>query len=190
MFYRLSDIDDTPLPHQLSIGGHDYLVTRGGLLLEPPNAPTNAFGEGEGHSTVKFFGSKAPGEESRFVGSSNEAYRWVAFGKLDISRQESDRGARFTGSVDGSRIQLRAEGGGRFLAPGTRLNFVVAPDQPITSDWSKTFDFGPPHTWPVDPGFRDDPVVQRAIQEFIAMHEPDRVRAARERLESAWRAPA
>ena len=190
MFYRLSHIDGTPLPHQLSIDGHEYLVTRGGLLLEPPNALSDPFGEGKGHSTLKFFGSEAPSEESHFVGSSSEAYRWVGSRKLDISRQESDRGEQFTGSLDGARVQLRAEGGARFLASGTRLTFVAAPDEPITGDWSQTFDFGPPQAEPVDPALRGDPVVQGGIRQFIAMKEPDRVRAARQRLERAWRAPA
>src|SRR5438309_6052886 len=103
MFYRLSHINDGPLPHPLSIDGHEYVVTRGGLLLEPPNPKSAPFGEGEGHATVKFFGLRVANGEARFLASSSESYRWVGSARLDISRQRSDRGARFTGSVDGSR---------------------------------------------------------------------------------------
>src|SRR5437773_4529604 len=99
MFYRLLHINDAPLPHVLIIDGVSYLAVRGGLLLEPPNQESDPSTEGEGHSTIKFFGSAAPNEKSGFLGSSREPYRWLAPGRIDISRKGSDRGARFTGSV-------------------------------------------------------------------------------------------
>src|SRR5258708_6844972 len=123
MFYRLSHIDDAPLPHELRIDGVSYLAVRGGLLLEPPNREGDPSREGEGLSTIRFFGSAAPNEKSEFLGSSREPYRWLAPGRIDISRKGPDRGARFTGSVDGAGLELRAEGGARFLASGTRLIF-------------------------------------------------------------------
>ena len=189
MVYLLSHIDESPLPHELLIGSSPYLVMRGGLLLEPPTSGGNLYGDGEGHSVIKFFGRRGASDEPRFLGSSDESYRWKAPGQLEISRLDSDRGTRFTGFVDGDRVQLRSEGGARFLAVGTRLTFVAAPDEPITSDWSNTFDFGPPHVSPVAPLDRDKPEVQDAIRELIARGEPERHREVRARLESAWRAP-
>ena len=189
MFYLLSQIDDGPLPHELLIHGTRYLVMRGGLLLEPPGPESDRFGEGEGHSTIKFFGRAGTNDEPRFLASSDESYRWKKPGQLDISRLDSDRGARFTGLVDGDAVQLVAEDGARFLVPGARLGFVAAPNEPITSDWSQTFDFGPPHVTPVDPSAKDSPVVQDAIRQFVATKEPDRHRTVRARLENAWRAP-
>jgi hypothetical protein len=67
---------------------------------------------------------------------------------------------------------------------------MAAPDEPITADWRDNFDFGPPAVTPVNPLLRDDPEVQKAIQQSIAAGEPARRRAAVERLERAWRAPA
>jgi hypothetical protein len=189
MFYLLSRIDEHPLPHELPIDSTSYLVTLGGLLLEPPSPAGDPFGRGEGRSTIKLFGRKTTGSEPRFLASSSQAFRWRTPGQIDISRLDSDRGARFTGLVDSDRVQLVAEGGARFLPGGTRLTFVAAPDEPITSDWTQTFDFGPPHITPVDPTTKDDPGVQEAIRQLIAAKEPERLRAARVRLENAWRAP-
>jgi len=189
MFYLLSHIDDGPLPHELLIDSTRYLVMRGGLLLEPPGPESDASGEGEGQSIIQFFGRTGAKDEPRFLASSSESYRWKTRGQLDISRVVSQRGARFTGLVEGETVQLVAGGGGRFLAPGTRLGFVAAPNEPITSDWSQTFDFGPPQVTAVDPSSKDSPLVQDAIRQFVATREPDRHRTVRARLENAWRAP-
>jgi hypothetical protein len=190
MFYRLSHIDDRPLPHELLIDGRPCVVVRGGLLLEPPTDESNPFGEGEGQSIIKFFDGPGTSDEPSFLARSSEPYRSTTPGQLDISRLDSDRGARFTGFVDGDKVQLRAEGGARFLAPGVRLTFVAAPNEPITNDWSQTFDLGPPQVTSVDPvSHKDNPVVQDAIREFIVSGEAERHRAVRRRLENAWRAP-
>jgi hypothetical protein len=53
---------------------------------------------------------------------------------------------------------------------------------------SGSFDFGPPLVQPLDPSRRHDPEVLEEIRQFIAAREPERRRAARARLESAWRA--
>ena len=188
MFYLLSHIDEHALPHELRIDSRSYLVTRGGLLLEPPSPKSDPFGRGEGTSTIKFFGCEATSSEPRFLASSSEAYRPQTPGQIDISRLDSDRGARFTGLMDGDKVQLVAKGGARFLSVGTRLMFVAAPDEPITSDWSQTFNFGPPHVTPVDQSAKDDPAVHHAIRQLIAEREPERLRAVRVRLETAWRA--
>ena len=188
MFYLLSHIDEASLPQEVLIGRTSYLVMRGGLLLEPPRPESGPLGGDEGRSTIKFFGRNETRSEPRFLASSSEAYRWKTPGQIDISRMHSDRGARFTGSIDGDKVQLVAEGGARFLPAGTRLAFVSAPNEPITSDWSQTFDFGSPHLTPVDPSAKDDPVVQEAIRQ-IATREPERLRAVQARLEKAWRAP-
>jgi hypothetical protein len=185
MFYRLSHIDDAPLPRQLNIDGVSYLVTHGGLLLDPPRTYESVLLEG--HSTLKFFGISTPQEEPRFLASSDESYRRRAE-ELDISRLDLDRGARFTGSIDEVGVKLHAEGGARFLAPGTRLTFVIAPDEPISAEWSNTFDFGPPSVNAADPALRGDPHVEEAIQQFMAETEPGRLREAHDRLERAWRA--
>jgi len=187
MFYLLSNIDEASLPHEVLIGSASYLVMRGGLLLEPPRPESGPLGGDDGRSTIKFFGRNETRNERRFIASSSEAYRWKTPGQIDISRRHSDRGARFTGSIDGDRVQLVAEGGARFLPAGTRLAFVAAPNEPITSDWSQTFDFGPPHLTPVDPSAKDDPVVQETIRQLIATREPERLRAVQARLENAWR---
>jgi hypothetical protein len=189
MFYLLSHIDDGPLPHELLIDSTRYLVMRGGLLLEPPGPESDPFGEGEGHSIIKLFGRAGTKGEPRFLASSSESYRWKTSGQLDISRLNSDRGARFAGLVDSETVQLVAGAGARFLAPGTRLGFVAAPNEPITSDWSQTFDFGPPHVSAVDSSSKDSPVVQDAIRQFVATREPERHRTVQARLENAWRAP-
>ena len=190
MFHLLSHIDESPLPAQMLIGGTPYLIVRGGLLLEPAGPESDPFGQGEGQSIIKFFGHRGQGEESSFVGSSSEPYRWKAPGQIDVSRIHSDRGARFTGLVEGKRVQLLAQGGARFLAPGTQLTFVAAPDAPITSDWSQTFDYGAPQVAVEPASHGDDPLVRDEIRQFIARGEPERLQSVRARLEKAWHAPA
>jgi len=190
MFYRLSHINGSSLPATLLIGGTPYVVVRGGLLLEPPGPESDPFGVGEGHSTIKFFGHSDVDDESRFIGSSSEPYRWDACGQLDISRRESDRGARFTGVTEGETVRLDSPAGSRLVGAGTQLTFVAAPDEPITGDWSQIFDFGPPHVEVESVLAKDGPVVQEAIREFIARGEPERHRSVQTRLERAWRAVA
>jgi hypothetical protein len=190
MFYRLSHINEGSLPATLLIGGTTYLVVRGGLLLEPPGPESDPFGVGEGHSIIKFFGHRDVDEESRFIGSSSEPYRWKAAGQLDISRRESDRGTRFAGVVQGETVRLGSLAGSRLVGADTHLTFVAAPDEPITSDWSQTFDFGPPHVAVESVPSKDEPAVQEAIRDFIARGEPERHRWVQARLEKAWRANA
>jgi len=76
------------------------------------------------------------------------------------------------------------------MESGTQLTFEAAPDEPITNDWSQTFDFGPPHVAVESVLSKDNPVVQEAIRQFIAQAEPERQRRVQTRLEKAWRATA
>ena len=190
MFYRLSQVNDSSLPATLRIGGTPYVIVRGGLLLEPPGPESDPFTVGEGQSIIKFFGHRNASEEPHFIGSSSEPYRRNAAGQLDFSRLDSDRGARFTGAIDGGTLRLRSLGGTRLMESGTQLTFVAAPDEPITNDWSQTFDFGPPHVAVESVLSKDNPVVQEAIRQFIAQAEPERQRRVQTRLERAWRATA
>lgn len=182
MFYTLATIDAAPAPVLLTIDGTQYLVARAGLLLEPPPAPRESAGR-EGYALMQFFGP-VQGREG-FIASSAEPYRCRG-ATIDISRRESDRGARFTGTIDGGHVQLRALGGSSLLPPGTVLEFVAAPDEPITDDWSDTFNFGPPHVPAIGRSGADDPQASEAIRQWIASREPERLRAAQVRLERAW----
>lgn len=183
MFYRLSSIDAAPLPVGVAIGGSQYSVARAGLLLEPPSSVSGAV-DGDGYAIMTFFGSPAPGSGD-FIASSAEPYRCQA-GAIDISRRESDYGARFTGTVDERGVRLRSLGGAGFLAPGTVLEFIAAPEEPITGDWSDTFDFGPPHVQPADLSTGNEAEARALIAEWLAAREPERRLAARARLEKAW----
>ena len=78
--------------------------------------------------------------------------------------------------------------GSPFLTTGTVLTFVAAPDEPIDANWRDTFDFGPPHSEIGNPELRDNPEMKEHVRNWIAAREPERVAAARARLERAWRA--
>lgn len=186
MYYELAQIDNGPLPQPVDIHGRLYRVTRGGLLLEPPGAPDVP--RPDGHSILKFFGVWPTGEEG-FVAASMEPYRSLDDTRIEISRRESDRGARFSGTADERGARLTMLDGSRFLPLGTVLAFVASPDEPINADWMDTFDFGPPHTEIVNPELRDNPEMQARVRQWIAEREPERHASARTRLERAWRAP-
>jgi hypothetical protein len=149
--------------------------------LEPPSAAG-----GDGYAVMTFFGSLAPGS-GNFIATSAEPYRWAA-GTIEISRRDSDLGARFTGTIDARGVRLTSLGGASVLEPGTLLEFVAAPEEPITRDWSDTFDFGPPHVQVGGRANPDDPEAQELIRQWLATREPERRRAARLRLERAWHA--
>ena len=183
MFYRLSHINQTPLPAALLIDETPYVVVRGGLLLEPPGPK----GVGEGHSIIKFFGRWLD-EEPHFIGSCTEPYRRDSVGQLDVSRRDSDPGGRFIGAVEADTVRLRWGGGARFMERGTQLTFVAAPHEPITRDWSQTFDYGPHVT--VESAAKDNPLLQEAVWQRLAQEEPERHRRGQARLERAWRATA
>lgn len=187
MFYRLTHIDDRALPQLLVIDGHAYQVARSDLLLEPPGAVDDP--SPDGYSVLKFFGTWPSGEEG-FIASSSEPYRFRSTNQIDISRREPDRGARFSGTADQSHVRLTALDGARFIAPGTTLSFVAAPDEPIDANWRDTFDFGPPHVEIVNEALREDPEALEYVRQHIARREPERLTAARLRLERAWRVPA
>jgi hypothetical protein len=180
MFYRLTRIDDLALPQPVVIHGHSYQVMRGDLLLEPPGAIDVPLLDG--HSILKFFGTWPSGEEG-FIASSSEPYRSSSTNQIDISRRESDLGARFSGTADERSARLTMMSGTRFLPSGTVLAFVAAPDEPIGDDWKDTFDFGPFYAQ------IEDPAVQNAFREWAAAQEPERLANARSRIERAWRAP-
>lgn len=190
MFYRLSHIDGAPVPCQVSIDSTPYAATHGGLLLEPPQAHAEHTGVADGSSSLQLFGMRAPAEAPALLAASSEPYRWISGKELSISRRESGRGAQFRGLVDGQVLELRAVVGTRFLAIGTSLRFSAAPDDPISDEWNATFNYGPPVIHPSEPSQATDPLVLAAIQEFILGGEPERRRAARARLEHAWRASA
>jgi hypothetical protein len=190
MFYRLSHIDGAPLPCQVSIDRTSYIVARGGLLLEPPQAHAEHSSAADGSSSLQLFGMRAPVEVPAFLASSSEPYRWISDKEFSISRRDSDRGAQFLGVVADLVLELRAAVGTRFLAIGTSLRFSAAPDDPISDEWSATFNYGPAVIHPPEPSRANDPTVLAAIQEFILAGEPERRRAARARLEYAWHASA
>src|SRR2546426_1325063 len=102
MFYRLSHINQTPLPAALLIDEMPYVVVRGGLLLEPPGPKSG----GEGPSIIKFFGRWLD-EKTQFLRSCTHPYRRGGVGQLDVSRRDSDRGGRFIGAVGAGTVQLR-----------------------------------------------------------------------------------
>lgn len=181
MFYRLASIGGAPLPVGVAIAGFQQLVARAGLLLEPPSAAG-----GDGYAVMTFFGSRALGSGD-FIASSAEPYRCAA-GTIDISRRESDLGARFIGTLDDRGVRLQSLGGASFLEPGTLLEFVAAPEEPITADWSNTFDFGLSHVQAGGRATPDDPEARELIQQWFAAREPERRRAAQVRLERAWHA--
>ena len=105
MFYLLTHIDDKLLPREVVIHGTSYLVMRGGLLLEPPRAIDGPVPDE--YSVLKFFGGWPTGEEG-FIASSSEPYRSNSSNQIEISRPESDRGVRFSGSADerGARLNV------------------------------------------------------------------------------------
>jgi hypothetical protein len=181
MFYRLASIDGAALPGGVAIAGLQQSVARAGLLLEPPPAAG-----GDGYAVMTFFGSPAPGSGD-FIASSAEPYRCAA-GTIDISRRQSDLGARFAGTLDARGVRLQSLGGAGFLEPGTLLEFVAAPEEPITGDWSDTFDFGPPHVQAAGGPTADDPEARELVRQWLAAREPERRRAAQVRLARAWHA--
>jgi hypothetical protein len=190
MFYQLSHVDGTPLPCNITIDKTTFTVDRGGLLLEPPRQDKDIQHEAQGRSSLKLFGRYRVTDTPDFIGSSDEPYRWISDHELSISRRGSDEGARFNGSVDGNTLTLCAAPTPHFIPAATVLRFTTAPEAPIGDEWASQFDFGPPRSEPVEPWRRSDPAELAAIQEWIAAGEAARRRAARERLELAWRAPA
>ena len=190
MFYRLTTVNELPLPCWVSVAEHEYEVIRGGLLLEPPSRSLTGELRPDGYSVLKFFGNPSPDGDGGLVVASSEPYRLDGAGRIDISRRESDLGARLRGLIEGQVVRLSAEPGWGFLRPGTELTLVAARHDPIPESWTSTFDFGPPFVEPVEPWRKNDPIVRAEIARSIAAAESDRLRAVRERLESAWRAPA
>jgi hypothetical protein len=189
VFYELSHINDALLPQELLISGFGYTVSSGGLLLEPPQLTPDRRRTVDGYSVLRLFGAPVASGESDLLLGSGEMYRWSTPGEIDISRRDSEVGLRFVGPVDSGSGRLQVRGGEEFLAPGTVLSFVAASDSPITSNWGGTFDFGPWKIEAADPAHRSDPVLQEMIRQSIAADEARRRRAARTRLEDAWRAP-
>jgi len=160
------------------------------MLLEPPGPPRQIGEARDGHSILKLFGDPSPDGPDGLVVASMEPYRFVGAERIAISRRASELGARFRGVMDGELLRLWAEPGWAFLSPDTCLTLQAAPSDPITDVWVNTFNFGPPTFQPVEPWRRDDPAVTADIRRAIAAAEPARLRAARNRLENAWRAPA
>lgn len=189
MFFRLTTVDELPLPCRVCMTDHEYEVTHGGLLLEPPSRSLTGELRPDGYSVLKLLGNPSPDGDSGLIVASSEAYRLDGAGRINISRRESDLGARFRGLIEGEVVRLLAEPGG-FLRPGSELTLAASPHDPIPDSWANTFDFGPPFVEPVEPWRRNDPAARAEIARAIAAAEPDRLRAVRERLESAWRAPA
>jgi hypothetical protein len=188
MFYRLSNVDGAQLPCHVSIDRRPYTVTHGGLLLEPPSGRTD-YNLTDGLSLLQLFGMLTTTEVPAFLASSSEPYRWTSHDQLSISRRESGLGVQFHGIVRDTGLKLRAVGENRLLTLHTVLQFVMAPDDPISDEWSAAFDYGPPQIRPSETD-GDDATLLAAIQEHVLAGEPERHRAARARLESAWGASA
>src|SRR3989442_15058653 len=90
MFYRLSHINQTPLPAALLIDEMPYVVVRGGLLLEPPGPKSG----GESHSLIKFF-RRWRDKEHHFIESVDNPNPRDSAGQLDVSRGAPDRRGPF-----------------------------------------------------------------------------------------------
>jgi hypothetical protein len=189
MFHLLSAIDGVPLPAKAIVSGTEHSVGRGGLLLEPPSSPYSR-GDVDGYAVMQFFTSTVVGSSDSFDGiaASAEPYR-IVDGTVDVSRSFSSGGSRFTGTIDGDRIRLRMLGDSRLLPSGTLLDFVAAPEAPVTADWSSTFNFGPPIVQPHDPTAWENPEYREHVAQWLAAGEAERLRVARVRLEAAWVAP-
>jgi hypothetical protein len=188
MYYRLLAVDAVPLPTLGRWAGREHLISRGGLLLEPPtNLPFGMLTEG--YAVLCLFSGVGLGVAGR-VGSMAEAYRWLAPGELEISDRFARGSLRFRGRATGADLLVTSGPEDRFLPAGTTLQLVEAPDDPISEDWRDTLDFGP--GWLVStPGSAPpSPEMIEAFRASVARMEPLRQRGATERLERAWRAPA
>ena len=121
MFYRLTHIDDVPLPAHVPMDGRAIPVAGGGLLLEPP-ATDGTYPHPDGYSILWLHGEPAGDDRPDLVIHSTEAYRWSEENRLDISRPENAPCLRLHGWRGGAALTLEAaEDGKRAARAGERL---------------------------------------------------------------------
>lgn len=180
MFFRLTHIDDSPVPAPCTISSVVRGIGSGGLLLEPPREEF-ASSHSDGYSILRLIRQSDAG----LAGASAEPYRWLTPAQIQIGRVPPSQEARFLGHLADSTLEIVAEDTNGFIAPRTKLLFVAAPDDPIPETWRDTFDFGGPHMYSIEP--EPDETMRKDIQDWME-EETRRARAnATSRLERAWK---
>lgn len=187
MFYRLTHIDDVPLPATVPMDGRPIPVAAGGLLLEPPSVD-GSFPFPDGYSILWLHGEPTADALPDLVIHSSEPYRWSDVDQLDISRPASAAGLRMRGRRDGTMLIVETEPAPHAIGR-TSLTFVEAGDEPIPVHWKRETFFPIALRRRRDALTTTDPELAWQLEDQEA-RELEQVRRADARRVTAWRAPA
>jgi hypothetical protein len=183
MFYELTHVDERPLPTTVDFPDRVWALEAGGLLLEPPNLAPHR-NDLDGQSLLRF--ERRP---ASMLYASSYPYRWTGPTSFDVASVAL--GARTaTGVINSESGELSLALEGNQHVPPLSLRLRPAPDKPIPPSWRDALFVDGLFVQISGSASLAKTILVQAVGLLYHLGRPWRRRAARRRLQKAWRAPA